>query len=116
MHGRKIAVALLKMPVQFENNLIACIEIMQPRPEMQGQDVIGLDHLEIINVNLGEIERSLKTAKADYYVDETNPYKGIVVSFVNNRRERIKFTNKTLAEIVPLQIKDEPERVKVILS
>lgn len=116
MHGRRIAVALLKNPLKFGNELINCIEIMQHRPEVEGGDVVGFDHCEIINANLEAIENSLKDTKANYYVDETNPYKNIVVSFINNRKERIKFTNKTLAEIVPIQIADEPERVKVIIN
>lgn len=114
MHGRRIAVALLKEPIEFGDALISCIEIMQPRPEAEGKDVIGLDHLELINPNLLEIEQALRVSGADYYVDETNPYKEIIVSFLNDRRERIKFTNRTLAEIVPVQISDEPHRVEIV--
>lgn len=116
MHGRRIAVALLSEPISFMNNKIDCIEIMQPRPEAEGADIVGLDHLEIINSNLKEIENSLKTQSANYYIDETNPYKEIVVSFVNEKKVRIKFTNRTLEEIVPEQIKDEPERVEIVKS
>ncbi len=116
MHDRKIAVAILKSPIQFENDLINCIEIMQPKPEFEGKDVVGLDHLEFLNSNLDQIEKSLKETDKSYYVDESNPYKEIVVSYVNDRKERIKFTNKTLAEIVPIQIIDEPERVEIILN
>lgn len=116
MHGRRIAVALLKNPLQIGTETVSCIEIMQPRPEVEGQDLTGLDHLEVINPNLEEIEKHLKEKGADYYVDDTNPYKDIVVSFVNDKKERLKFTDKTLPEIVPIQIQDEPERVEVILS
>ena len=115
MHGRSIAVALLKHPLTFGEEFFDCIEIMQPRPEKQGTDVVGIDHLELITPKLKEIEALLKNARADFYVDATNPYKEIVVSFVNDKRWRIKFTNKTLEEIVPLQIRDEPERVKILL-
>ncbi len=114
MHGRRIAVALLKTPIKFGDNLVSCIELMQPRPESQGTDVVGFDHAEIVTSNLEEIETVLKGTGSNYYVDETNPYKEIVVSFVNSHKERIKFTNKTLAEIVPLQMTDEPERVEII--
>lgn len=115
MHGRKIAVALLSTPIEFEDQQINCIEIMQPRPEVEGKDVIGIDHLEIINPNHDEIEKSFRDTEAGYYIDETNPYKEIIVSFVNNKRQRVKFTNNTLETIVPIQIEDEPERVEILL-
>lgn len=116
MHGRRIAVALLKNPLYLGSDAVYCIEIMQPRPEAEGNDVVGLDHLELIQPNLREVEQFLKEKNADYYVDNTNPYKAIVVAFVNDRKERLKFTNKTLSEIIPMQIQDEPERVTVIFS
>jgi predicted metalloenzyme YecM len=116
MHGRKIAVAILKQPIVFFDKEINCVEIMQPRPEVEGDDVVGLDHLEFISSDLENIENKLKGKDLNYYVDESNPYKEIIVSFVNSKKERVKFTNKTLAEIVPKQIEDEPERVEIILN
>jgi predicted metalloenzyme YecM len=115
MHGRKITTALLKNPIVFKGQPIDCIEIMQPRPHKERDyEIMGIDHLEIINPRLDEIEAELQNTKASYYVDGTNKYKDIVVSFVNNRNERVKFTNKTLEEIVPTQISDEPGRVEII--
>lgn len=114
MHGRKIAVALLKTPIEFKGQYIDCIEIMQPRPvKERDYEIVGLDHLEITNPNLDTIEKRLQQKSASYYVDETNPYKDIVVSFLNDRNERLKFTNRTLEDIVPEQITDNPERVEI---
>jgi len=116
MHGRSIAVALLKDPIFIGSEAVSCIEIMQPRPEAEGDDVVGLDHLELVNPNLKAIVDFLNEQGVNYYVDNTNAYKDIVVAFVNDKKERLKFTNKTLPEIIPQQIQDEPERVKVLLS
>jgi predicted metalloenzyme YecM len=114
MHGRKIAVALLKDPIKVAGEDIFCIEIMQHRPDAVDYDIVGFDHLEIINSDQKTIEKTLYETNTDYYIDSTNPYKDIIVSYINERKERIKFTNKTLVEIVPIQIQDEPARVEII--
>lgn len=115
MHDRKIAVAILKNPIEFKNQLIDCVEIIQPRPEKERDyEIIGIDHLEIITPHLNEVEKVLQENAANYYVDQTNRYKKITVSFINDKNERLKFTNKSLEEIVPRQISDEPEKVKIL--
>jgi hypothetical protein len=86
---------------------------MQPKPELEGRDVIGLDHLEVINPDTDTIFITMKETNADCYTDETNKYKNIVVSYINDRRERVKFTNKKLSEIVPLQIQNEPDLMEI---
>ena len=115
MHGRKIAVAFLKDPIYMGSDPITCIEIMQQKLEKEGTAIIGLDHLELIHSDHDSILDILKGSDADYFIDTTNPYKKILVAHINEKKEQIKFTDKTLAEIIPIQIEDEPERVEILL-
>jgi hypothetical protein len=115
MQNRLIATALLKNPLHIRFNPISCIEIMEPRPENKGKDVIGLDHLEFINVDFDGIQKLFNEKEIIYKIDLKNGYKKTIITKINDRQEEVKFTDKTLAQVVPLQLKDKPELVTVVI-
>lgn len=115
MDGRLVATALLRNPLHIKFNQINCIEIMQPKPENIGKEILGLDHLEFINSDFDGVQKELKKRNIPYGVNVKNGYKKTIIVKINAKGEEVKFTNKTLAEVVPLQIKDKPDLVRIIL-
>ena len=116
MHDRYIATALLKEPLRIKETNVFCIELMQPQPKYEGKDLVGLDHLEYVLTDIDKVQSTLDDRGIQYRIDTRNTYKRVIWVKINALGERIKFTDKTLAEIVPLQIKDAPELVEVLVS
>jgi hypothetical protein len=116
MDNRSIAVALLEKPLYMGSTEIYCLEIMQSKPENIDTDVVGLDHLEFINTNFEGVQSTLKAKDVEYGINVKNGYKKTVIVKINRQREEVKFTDKTLAQVVPLQIHDDPRAVRIIKS
>jgi predicted metalloenzyme YecM len=115
MDGRIITTAILAEPLHIRLNQIDCIEIMQSKPENVGKDVVGLDHLEFINGDFEKIKNILTVKEIDYGINIKNGYKKTIIVKINALGEEVKFTDKTLASVVPLQIKDNPGIVEIVL-
>lgn len=115
MDNRLVATGLLKNSINNTFNKIYCLEIMQSKPNNIGKDPIGLDHLEFINSDFEGVQIELKKKLVPYGVNITNGYKKTIIVKINKKGEEVKFTDKTLAEVVPLQINDQPELVTIIL-
>lgn len=116
MDNRSIAVALLEQPLQLDSWKIYCIEIMQSKPENLGKDPIGIDHVEFINSDFEGVQSILQAKNISFGINIKNGYKKTVIVKLNARGEEVKFTDKTLAEVVPLQIHDDPSIVRIVKS
>lgn len=116
MDNRSIAVALLEQPLRLGSWEIHCIEIMQSKPENLGKDPIGIDHVEFINADFEGVQSVLKAKNVSFGINIKNGYKKTVIVKLNSKGEEVKFTDKTLAAVVPLQIHDDPSVVRIVKS
>lgn len=105
MNNRKIAVAELINPISFgelgETNIL---EIMEPKPEKSGKDLVGFEHIEIYHPQFDEIEVELKAKNIAYEIKENKMHKSITLK-INNNGQEIKYTNNRLKEIVKQELK-----------
>lgn len=106
LDNRKLASAELAMPVYAESfSNVSWLEIMQPRPEKEGSDVVGLDHMEFYYPDFETIEEVL-TDRGIAYTLQSNPNHQWINVVINDAGQELKLNNKTLADIVRQEIAD----------
>ncbi len=107
MNDRRLATAELINPLEFQTiGECRTLEIMEPRPEKVGMDIVGFEHIEMYHEPLEKIEETLK-AKNIPYEFTSNPEHRALVVVINDKGQEIKFTDKSLAQIVARQVKDK---------
>lgn len=100
MSNRRLATLELYKPINCEGlGETKLLELMEPRPEKVGKDFIGLEHAEIYHRNLGRIQKELEAQRVNYEVQE-NPSHRTVVFPINRVGQEIKFTDRSLGEII----------------
>lgn len=106
MDGRQIATLELSSPIYLDElGETLFVEIMEPKPEKVGRDLVGLEHIEIYNPDLEGVMRVLDE-KGVTYEDGGNLYHRTVVVKINEKGQEVKFTNGRLGEIVRRQTED----------
>ena len=100
MDGRRLAGAHLEEPVYVESfGYFEWLEIMQPRPERVGKDIVGLEHLEFYWPDFEAAEEVLRDRGIQFEMQHNDSQQWISI-ILNNFGHELKLCNRTLADIV----------------
>lgn len=78
---------------------ISWLEIMEPRPEKAGNDLVGLEHMEFYFPNFDEVRDVLDKYKISY-TEEANPGHAWINIVLNEEGQELKLNNKLLADTI----------------
>lgn len=106
MDNRRLASAKLEKPVYIESfGTVEWLEVMEPRPERIGNDVVGLEHMEFYWSDFESAEEVLRDRGITFSL-EGNPGQQWLSLVINDYGQEVKLSNETLAAIVQQDIED----------
>ena len=106
MDSRRLATAQLKEPMAVGDfGTVGWVEIMEPRPEKVGKDVVGFEHMEFLFPDFDSIRTVLDEKKIAYEMEQ-NPGHHWVNIVINDKGQELKLNNRTLADVVPDELKE----------
>lgn len=109
LDGRRIATAFLASEMLVGQDWeIGCLEVIEPRPERVGKDVVGVDHMEFDpRQKLSDVAQNLQSIHG--IIPERQPKSGhntLSVKFDAKKGKReFKFTDKRLAVVVSEELR-----------
>ena len=104
MDGRRLATAKLKEDIPVGKfGLVSWLEIMEPRPEKVGKDVVGLEHMEFYYPDFAKAIKVLKDRGINYTMQE-NPGHAWINIVLNKQGQELKLNNQTLGYIVTKEL------------
>jgi len=108
MHGRRLGSVKLISSLALGNfGDVSWVEVMEPRPEKVGKDVVGFDHAEFHYPHFKPIIMTFNLRKIKYSIPDDNPEHGAVVVVINeDTGHELKLNDKTLADIVAHELKE----------
>lgn len=102
LNGRRLATAKLLGPIAVgEEGEVGWLEIMEPRPEKAGQDVVGVDHMEFMFADFDAVKALLAERGVSFTPQENPSHRW--VSIDANGHE-LKLNDLPLAAVVPEEI------------
>lgn len=100
MNGRTLAAVRLASSIAVASlGDISWVEVMEPRPEKVGKDVVGLEHMEFTFPDFGLV-RDLLSERNIPYEMQSNPSHTWINIVLNELRQELKLNDKPLSEIV----------------
>lgn len=75
------------------------VEVMEPRPNMVGKDVVGLEHMEFYYPKFDEVTKLLDKYNIEYKLQK-NPGHSWVNIVINNQGQELKLNDKLLGETI----------------
>jgi predicted metalloenzyme YecM len=106
LDGRRLASAELAQAVYVESfGYVEWLEIMQPRPEREGDDVVGLEHMEFYWPDFETVEEIL-TDRGISYTLESNPKHQWINVVINEIGQELKLNNRPLAEVAEEELEE----------
>ena len=110
LDDRRLASARLLAPVAFGSfGEIWWVELMEPRPEKVGKDVVGPDHIEFYYPNFEEVAQKLGAEGIRYDYQE-NPNHAWLSFWLQPSEFEIKLNNGTMAKMVAREEADGVSR------
>jgi predicted metalloenzyme YecM len=111
MDGRRLATAWLKEPVAVGDfGTLEWIEIMEPRPEKVGKDVVGFEHMEFYFPDFEAIRAALDAKHVEYEMEQ-NPGHQWVNIVINAAGQELKLNNRTLGDVIAEELKSGTARI-----
>lgn len=111
MDKRRLATLNLTSKIQIgELGSVEWLEIMEPRPENVGKDVVGLEHLEYYYPDFDEIREILEKYHIDF-TEQSNSGLSWISIVLNKEGQELKLNNKLLANIVDEQLENGEARL-----
>lgn len=105
MQGRTVAVAKLVGPLTVGRfGQVSLVEIMEPKPERVGRDIVGLEHMEFHYPHLTEVQDYL-SGKAVAWAMQNNDSHAWVNVRINKQGQELKLNDRPLAEIIPEELR-----------
>lgn len=106
MDERRLATLQLTSPVLVGDLWkISWLEIMEPRPEKVGKDVVGLEHMEFYYPDFDEV--TVLLAKYDIeFTLQTNPGHSWVNIVLNDSGQELKLNDRLLGDTVADELED----------
>jgi hypothetical protein len=105
MDGRRLGTANLTRPiVAGDLGSVSWVEIMEPRPERIGSDVVGLEHMEFCYPNFDEVTKVLRSRGIEFEPQQ-NPGHSWINIVINDKGQELKINDRPLAVIVEEEIK-----------
>lgn len=103
LEGRNIASALLDNPVYVESfGSVEWLEIIQPRIEKQGEDLVGIEHLEFYWTDLESVEDILHDRGITYELQHHDTQQGICIE-IDEFGHEVKLSGRRLATIAQIE-------------
>lgn len=104
MDNRRLATAKLKEPLAVgEFGTVEWVEVMEPRPEKIGKDVVGFEHMEFYFPDFDAIRAVLDEKNISYEIEQ-NPGHQWVNIVINKSDQELKLNNRTLTKIVAKEL------------
>jgi len=98
MNGRHLASALVAEGIPLGGfGSVQWLEVMEPRPERVGQDVVGIDHTEFYYPDLAAVQAQAIELGVEVQ-PESNPHHNWLTFVLNDRGQELKITDSRLAE------------------
>jgi predicted metalloenzyme YecM len=111
MSGRRLATAQLKQPVIVGTlGAVSWVEIMEPRPEKVGKDVVGFEHMEFLFPDFSAVQAILDEKHIAYEM-ESNPGHSWVNIKLNERGQELKLNDRLLGDAVTEEIQSGKARI-----
>jgi hypothetical protein len=111
MDGRRLATLKLTSEVSVGDlGAVSWLEVMEPRPEKVGNDVVGLEHIEFYYPDFDEVTDLLDKLGVVYKI-ETNPGHSWVNIVINEAGQELKLNDKTLEDIVTEELEQGISRL-----
>ena len=108
LDDRRLASAELNSPVYVESfGSVGWLEVMQPRPENEGSDTVGLDHMEFYWPDFEGAEEILADRGISYSLQGNSGHHSLTI-VINDGGQELKLNDKRLADIVRGEL-DEAE-------
>ena len=106
MSGRRLgSVKLLKGLAVASFGEVLWVELMEPRPEKLGKDVVGLEHMEFYFPDFETISDVLEQ-RSIYHKVQSNPGHRWVNIVINDKGQEFKLNDLTLADVVEDELKE----------
>jgi predicted metalloenzyme YecM len=104
MDNRRLATAQLNGGLNVGRfGQIGWIEIMEPRPEKLGKDVVGVEHMEFLFPEFDSAKLVLDSKKIPYQMEKNPGHEWINIK-INSGGQELKLNNRLLAEAVKDEI------------
>lgn len=111
MDKRRLAALRLTSPVPVGNlGEVSWLEVMEPRPEKVGKDVVGLEHMEFYYPDFDEVTELLAKLGVAYEL-QSNPGHSWVNIVLNEKGQELKLNDRLLGETVAEEIDNGTSRV-----
>lgn len=106
MDERRLATMELISPVIVGDLWkVSWLEIMEPRPEKVGKDVVGLEHIEFYYPDFDEVTRLLASYDIEFTLQH-NPGHAWVNIVLNKQGQELKLNNRMLGETVAEELEN----------
>ena len=104
MDGRRLAAAKMFSSITIASlGSVEWVEIMEPRPEKIGRDVVGFEHMEFYYPDFEAIKDILKDRRIKFEMQK-NPGHAWINVVLNSAGQEVKFNDKPLSEVVAHEI------------
>jgi predicted metalloenzyme YecM len=88
-----------------EFGAITWLEIMEPRPERVGKDIVGIEHMEFVVPNLELMQTKLNDRGIDFEPQHNEHHAWLNIP-INQLGQELKFTNTTLLEMTEIGLEN----------
>lgn len=100
MDGRTLAAVRLASSIAVASlGDVKWVEVMEPRPEKVGKDLVGLEHMEFTFPDFAAVRDLLGERNIAYEV-QSNPGHAWVNIVLNERGQELKLNNKPLSAVI----------------
>lgn len=104
--GRRLLTAELDDSIDFGSlGETRVLEVMEPRPERVGVDVVGFEHIELFRSDLNPVINLLNQHNVEYVQEDNGEHQAVVVK-INSTGQELKFTDSQLLNITARQLVD----------
>lgn len=100
MDGRRLATVKLARSLAIASfGDVSWLEVMEPRPEKVGKDVVGLEHAEFTFTDFAAVRDVLRDRNIKYE-DQSNPSHAWINIVITEKGQELKVNDKPLSTIV----------------
>lgn len=102
LNGRRLATAQLLGPLAVgEEGEVSWLEIMEPKPEKAGKDVVGVDHMEFMFADFAAVTALLRERDVVFEHQENPSHRWVSIDMYGHE---LKLNDLPLAAVVPKEI------------
>jgi predicted metalloenzyme YecM len=100
MDGRYLGTVKLLSSIAVGNfGEVAWIEVMEPRPEKVGKDIMGFEHMEFLYPDFASIRTKLDDKNIPYEMQQNSGHRWVNI-VINDMGQELKLNDRTLGAIV----------------